>query len=358
MFAHGGSSSNTSSRLDSDHSRPSSPVSKSPVKANVYGTTRAPVVSAVGPPPRCTLRRAGIPSADTSACARASVAPGASRPKTTPSGPVLRSVRVGSRPERNPVPEVERELEAVRHDTDDGVHVLAEPQFASDHVSRAGEAPLPDVVADDDDGGGAGRGVGVDDRPADQRRHPRHPKPGGRDLGDRRELDRSVGRNDVALDRLERADVIDRLQAGAPTLEVLPRRVTPPAGLAVPHLDGDNPVTLVERKRTPHDHVERSEHDRGDADRQGHRQPADQRQPPVPDEQPEPEPDIEPRRVEPGQPALIAQRFERLDAAAGGGPGEPRGLARRVALPPELVFSEGQVSGQLALQVIVGPAAD
>ena len=90
-------------------------------------------------------------------------------------------------------PEVERELEAVRHDADDGVHGLAEPQLAPDDVSRAGEAPLPDVVADDDDGGGAGRRIGIGDRPADKRRHPRDPKPGGRDLGDRRELDRSVG---------------------------------------------------------------------------------------------------------------------------------------------------------------------
>ncbi len=38
----------------------------------------------------------------------------------------------------------------------------------------------------------------------------------------------------LRCDRLERADVTDRLQAGAPALEVLPRRVTPPAGLAVP----------------------------------------------------------------------------------------------------------------------------
>ena len=36
------------------------------------------------------------------------------------------------------------------------MHDLAEPQFASDDVSRAGEAPLPDVVADDDDGAAPG----------------------------------------------------------------------------------------------------------------------------------------------------------------------------------------------------------
>ena len=264
---------------------------------------------------------------------------------------------VGPALQRNPVPEVERELKAVRHDADDGVHGFAEPQLASDDVSRAGEAPLPDVMADDDDWGGAGRAIGVDDRPADERRHPRDPKTGGRDLGDRRELDRSIGRDDVAPDRLERADVIDRLQAGPPTLDVLPRRVTPPAGLTVPHLDGDNPVTLVERKPSPHDDVERGEHDRRDADRHGHRQPADQRQPPVADEQAEPEPDIEPRRAEPGQAALFAQRFERLNAAADGGPGESRSVGRRVALPPELVFSEGKVSGKLALQVMVGATA-
>ena len=264
---------------------------------------------------------------------------------------------VGPAPQRNPVPEVVRELEAVRHDADDGVHGLAEPQLASDDVSRAGEAPLPDVVADDDDGGGAGRQVGVDDDPADERRHPRNPEPGGRDLGDRHEFDRSVGRDHVAPDRLEGADIIDRLQAGAPTLDVLPRRVPPLTGLAVPHLDGDDPVALFERKRSPQEDVERGEHDRRDADRHGHRQPADQRQPPVADEQAEPEPDIEPRRGEPGQAALVAQRFERLDAAAGGGPGESRSVVRRVALPTELVFSEGEVSGKLALQVMVGPPA-
>ena len=240
--------------------------------------------------------------------------------------------RVGPEAERNPVPEVERELEAVRHDTDDGMHVLADPQFASDDVSRAGKAPLPDVVADDDDGSGAGHFIGVGDRPADHRLHPRDAKPGGRDLGDRREFHRSVGRNDVATDRLERADVTDQLQAGAPTLEILPRRVTPPAGLAVPYLDRDNPITLVKRKRTPHDDVERGEHDRGDADRQGHCQPADQRQPPIPDEESQSEFDIEPRRAEPGQPALIAQRFERLDAAAGGGSSPARGFARWMTL--------------------------
>ena len=47
----------------------------------------------------------------------------------------------------------------------------------------------------------------------------------------------------------------------------------------------------------------------------------------------------------------------RLDAAAGGGPGEPRGVAGRAPLTPEFVFSEGKVSGKLALQVMVGPTA-
>jgi hypothetical protein len=147
------------------------------------------------------------------------------------------------------------------------------------------------------------------------------------------------------------------LQAAAPTLDVLPRRVPPLTGLAVPHLNGHDPVALVERKGGPHEDVERGEHDRRDADRHGHRQPADQRQPPVADEQAEPEPDIEPRRAEPGQAALFAQRFERLDAAAGGGPCESRSVVRRVALPAELVFSEGEVSGKLAPQVMVGPPA-
>ena len=58
-----------------------------------------------------------------------------------------------------------------------------------------------------------------------------------------------------------------------------------------------------------------------------------------------------------GSPRCSLQRFERLDAAAGGGPRESRGVVRRVALPPELVFGEGKMSGKLALQVMVGPPA-
>ncbi len=70
-----------------------------------------------------------------------------------------------------------------------------------------------------------------------------------------------------------------------------------------------------------------AKHGRGDGDRQVIASPPASVSPPVPDEQSEPEPDIEPRRGEPGQPALFAQCFERLDAAAGGDPGEPRGVA-------------------------------
>ena len=68
---------------------------------------------------------------------------------------------VGLESERNPVAKIERELEACRHDTDYHVRVLAEPEFASDHVGRAGEAPLPDVIADYHNGSGAWGRIGV-----------------------------------------------------------------------------------------------------------------------------------------------------------------------------------------------------
>ena len=179
MFAHGGSSSKTSTRLDSDHSRPSSPGSKSPVKANVYGTTRAPVASGLGRARSSALR--ATEGREDPERRHLSVRARERRARREPAeddafGTGVAQHPVGPEPERNPVPEVERELEAVRHDTDDGMHVLAEPQFASDDVSRAGEAPLPDVVADDDDGGGAGRCIGVGDRPADRAAAPSRPE--------------------------------------------------------------------------------------------------------------------------------------------------------------------------------------
>src|SRR6187455_1584903 len=51
----------------------------------------------------------------------------------------------------------------------------------------------------------------------------------------------------------------------------------------------DFAVPIFERKRTQHDDVECGEDNRRDADRDGHRQPADQRQSPAPDQQAEPE---------------------------------------------------------------------
>ena len=162
MFAHGGSSSKTSARLDSDQSRPSSPGSKSPVKANVYGTTRAPVALRASAGGASFALRATEGRREDPERRHLRVRARERRARREPAeddafGTGVAQHLVGPEPQRNPVPEVERELEAVRHDTDDGMHVLAEPQLASDDVSRAGEAPLPDVVADDDDGGGAGR---------------------------------------------------------------------------------------------------------------------------------------------------------------------------------------------------------
>ncbi len=267
MFAPGGSSSKTSARLDSDQSRPNSPRSKSPVNANVYryharsgrlGVRPSFALRATEGRPFVGLRATESRREDPerrNLCVRArerrarrepaeddALGTGVAQHLVRPGAPGCRGTQY---------PEVERELEAVRHDADDGVHGLAEPQLTPDDVSRASEAPLPDVVADDDDRGGAGRQVGVDDDPADERRHPRNPEPGGRNLGDCREFDRSVCRDHVAPDRLEGADIIDRLQAAAPTLDVLPRRVPPLTGLAVPDLDGDDPVALCERKRSP-----------------------------------------------------------------------------------------------------------
>ena len=46
-----------------------------------------------------------------------------------------------------------------------------------------------------------------------------------------------------------------------------------------------------------------------------------------------------------------------MNAAAGRHPGESGGVARGVALPTEFVFRHGEVSFELALQVVVGPPA-
>ena len=294
----------------------------------------------------------------TSACARASVASGASRPKTTPSGPVLRSISSAPGRRGTQDPEVERELEAVRHDADDGVHGLAEPQLASDDVSRAGEAPLPDVVADDDDGGGAGRLVGVDDAPADERRHPRHPEPGGRDLGDRHEFDRSVGRDHVAPDRLEGADIIDRLQAARANARC-------PA----------TPCPAADRPRGPRSGWRRSGRPLR-AEAALHMMTSNAANTtaamPIATDIASPPTSVSPQlRTSRRSPSLTSSH----DESSQGRPRRSRSASSAWMRPPaaarasraasfgawpcraELVFSDGKVSGKLALQVMVGPPA-
>ena len=63
------------------------------------------------------------------------------------------------------------------HYADDGTHGVAEPQRPMTSCC-AGEAPLPDVVTDEDEGAAPGRKVGISYDPADARRHPRQPERG------------------------------------------------------------------------------------------------------------------------------------------------------------------------------------
>jgi len=117
--------------------------------------------------------------------------------------------------------------EALRHHADDGALRPVEPQRAPDDVGVAGEARVPEPIAEDDDGGGRTLDITRGERATDERRHAHHLEGIGRPV---------VAAQAVRLGAVHPQHVADRrgddaLEDGVPfgDLEELIDRVTGPA---------------------------------------------------------------------------------------------------------------------------------
>ena len=91
-----------------------------------------------------------------------------------------------------------------------------------------------------------------------------------------------------------------------------------------------------------------------DADRQGDH--GDEREPGAAREHPAAVADVARQILEPGEPALVAQRFHRLRDRAGPSSHLTRGVVGGQAAAARLVGGELGVQPQLVLEVVVGPA--
>lgn len=200
----------------------------------------------------------------------------------------------------------DRECEALRHDADHGVDHVAQANRPPHHGRIAREPRLPDIMADHHDRGSPGVLVVLDERSAEKGWHPRQLESRGRDLGDEHGLVQAAHRpgraildHQVALDRLEGADIHHRPQTLAPTVQVEPGRFESALRLVIPGLEGDHPLPLVERQPASESQVEEGEDDHTDDEDDGHRQTADQCQSPGLAQHAQAQLDIQPQGIDP-----------------------------------------------------------
>ena len=142
---------------------------------------------------------------------------------------------------------VERETECGGHHSDNRVKGVVESQRSAKHIRIAVEPPLPFVVADNDDGRGARSLVVRDDIPADQRCRARDSKACCRHFGHGDAFAGSTIHDEVPLDRSKRSDLLERLHAVSPPVEIVERGLAAPVRGWIPDLNGDHAIAFLDR---------------------------------------------------------------------------------------------------------------
>ena len=238
------------------------------------------------------------------------------------------------------------------------MRVPANANLASDDGLIAGELRLPDVVANHDHPGRAGPLVGVDQRSAEERGHPRQAEAGCSHFGDLDRLALSRLRDEVALDREERAEVDDRAKLALPHPEVVEQPLVLTVPLRVELPERDNAVTLVQRQRGIEVRVEERVGAGGERDPDGHAEPPDEGEPGGLREHARAESEVERRRggvaaeeaAEGAGDAVESESHderEGLEAVPGGSDGGARaGAARDVELVEVAVDDVARVVGE------------
>ena len=210
-----------------------------------------------------------------SACRR--VTPGASLPMTLIAPPRERFVR-GSERQRRPRLVVDRVPETLRHHADHGRRLVPQRHDRSDDVAAAAEETLPHVVAKHDHAGCARPLVGVQQATSEQGRHPRRTERGGGEIRRPDRLGSRVAGDEIAGVRAVRAQVVDRADLAPPCEEVAHDASLGLVRQGVPCLDQDEPLAFGQRNRRRQEFARQVVPARPDADRNGQRQSARERQ--------------------------------------------------------------------------------
>ena len=152
------------------------------------------------------------------------------------------------------------------------VVVFPELHRLPDDVATSAELLLPRAVTEHDHRGGAGLFVGVEQRPAHERRHPHQPEGRRGGLRDRHRLGSRIAKNQVPFDGAIHAKIDDRPDITLPAGEVVQQSPLVAAAGAVPHLDLDDAIAVGEWNRRAKKVARQVVPAGADPDRDGERQ--------------------------------------------------------------------------------------
>ena len=234
--------------------------------------------------------------------------------------PGPRRMRVVDDAQRRPHLVRDRERETLAHHADDGHVFRPELHAPAEHSGVTPEPRPPDVVADHRDRRRTGALVGLHQHAPHERRAIRDAKGGGGDLGDLHGTGVSLRHDQVARHVTPRPQLRHGPQRAAPDVEVVQRALLGTLRRDVPVADLHEAVALGQRQGRVHEDRHHLEDDRPDADRECHRQPADDGQAGILHEHPAAEFQVEHEGLEAGQAAAIAMGFP--DAGHTADPGE------------------------------------
>jgi hypothetical protein len=218
-------------------------------------------------------------------------------------------VRGSVRPKRQPELVAYRKREPVGHDADDGARGAPDPDRPSDDTGLREEPVLPELVPDDNHRRRAVRRVGVDERPAEERRHANNLECGRGDLDAARGLAGYVAGADVPLDGPERADVLHGPELLAPCDEVGHGTRLRTFVSKVPVLKSHDAVAFLERQRRMQEVVDALEVRGAKADADCHGRYADDRDARIFRKHAGTELEVQRPSPEPRQTTSVAQRL-------------------------------------------------
>jgi hypothetical protein len=189
----------------------------------------------------------------------------------------------------------ERKAEIRRHDADDGARRAVDAKRCADDIPGAAIALLPDVVAEEDDGGGAGSIVPLTEAAPEDGFDAQRAVGGHGELAAAQSLGTFIFRGDIERREAERTKLFEGCLARLDDRDIrnAQRLLALVLVGAAPH-HRHNPVRIGERQPFEHGAVDDGKHGRAQADPDPERQDGDARERRIHQQHPDPRAEVPP----------------------------------------------------------------